>query len=53
MDEQDRRIYLLETLRTLDYQIIERKPDCEEVATLKQQREELRNQLNTLLPRVA
>lgn len=53
MNEQDHRISLLETLRTLDYQIIDSKPDCEDVETLRQQREELRSQLNALLPRAA
>lgn len=54
MDEQDRRIHLLESIRKLDYQIIEKRqvePDA--VDRLKQQREELRYELSAILPKVA
>jgi uncharacterized protein YdcH (DUF465 family) len=54
MDELDRRIHLLENLRRLDYQIIEKKqtePDA--VDKLKQQRDELRYELNTIMPKTA
>ncbi len=47
MDEQDRRIHLLETLRRLDYQIIEKKHTEPEIALkLQQEREQLRRELN-------
>jgi hypothetical protein len=51
MDKLDLRIYLLETLRELDYQIID--GGHEEVATLQQHRDELKIQLNALLARTA
>jgi hypothetical protein len=51
MDRLDQRIYLLETLRELDYKIIDRRH--EDVATLEQHREELKTQLNALLARTA
>jgi hypothetical protein len=53
MKDQDKRIHLLETLRTLDYQIIDYGTDCEQIAALTQQREELRTQLNALLCRAS
>jgi hypothetical protein len=54
MDEQDRRIYLLESIRRLDYQIIDKKQsEPEMVDQLKQVRDELRYELNTILPRMA
>ncbi len=54
MDTQDLRIHLLENLRRLDYQIIEKKQSEPEAAEqLKQQREELRCELNTILPKIA
>ncbi len=54
MDAQDRRILLLENLRRLDYQIIETKQSEPEAAQdLRQQREELRCELNTILPKLA
>lgn len=47
MDEQDRRIHLLETIRRLDYQIIDKKRTEPEIALkLQQEREELRRELN-------
>lgn len=47
MDEQDRRIHLLETIRRLDYQIIEKKHSEPEIALkLQQEREQLRHELN-------
>jgi SMC interacting uncharacterized protein involved in chromosome segregation len=53
MDQLDRRILLLETLRKLDYQIIEKKQsEPEAVHKLKQEREELRSELNTLAPKM-
>jgi hypothetical protein len=54
MDEQDRRIHLLETLRRLDYQIIEkRQSEPDAVDKLKQQRDEMRYELNAILPKTA
>jgi len=54
MDEQDRRIALLESLRRLDYQIIDkRQSEPESVDRLKQLRDELRCELNNILPKAA
>ena len=54
MDELDRRISLLENLRRLDYQIIDKKQSEPEIVDkLKQLRDELRYELNTILPRTA
>jgi len=54
MDEQDRRIHLLENLRRLDYQIIDkRQSEPDAVDKLKQQRDQLRYELNTMSPRTA
>ncbi len=47
MDEQDRRIHLLETIRKLDYEIIDSRHSDPEIASkLQQEREELRRELN-------
>ncbi len=49
MDEQDRRIHLLETIRRLDYQIIDKKHTEPEIALkLQQEREQLRRELNVV-----
>lgn len=54
MDEQDRRIHLLENLRRLDYQILEANHSEPETADrLKQEREQLRHELNSILQHVA
>ncbi len=54
MDEQDRCIHLLETIRKLDYQIIDKKQSEPEVVNkLQQEREELRRELNLVKSRAA
>jgi SMC interacting uncharacterized protein involved in chromosome segregation len=54
MDNLERRIHLLEDIRRLDYQIIDKKqiePDA--VAELRQEREKLWCELSAILPKVA
>lgn len=53
MDKQDRRIHLLENLRKLDYQIIEQNSEPQIVDKLKQERDQLRYELNSVLPKMA
>lgn len=54
MEEQDTRIHLLEAIRKLDYQIIEkRQTEPDTVEKLRQEREALRYELNSIMTRVA
>ncbi len=53
MDEHERCIHLLDTIRRLDYQIIDKKQTDPELAQkLKEERETLRDELYSIVPRV-
>jgi hypothetical protein len=48
----DYRLHLLESIRALDYEIMELHPDSPDVTRLEQQRENLKKELYDLLSRV-
>lgn len=53
MDEHERCIHLLDTIRKLDYQIIDKKQSEPELAErLRRERDELRDELYSIVPRV-